>query len=138
MAVAFAVSAMADGSGQRARILRVDTVAAGEAAALAGLHLPKFHDALWEEPGEEFVVTWLPRAGGSPAGTVVRFHYRQQRLRRVQTLEVVYPFVVNRSRAATFFVTSRAFERGGSVTGWRVQLVEQGRVVAEKRSPGWS
>jgi hypothetical protein len=120
------------------RIIRVEELSSADSAATGQLQMPKFQDAAWQQPGDEFVVTWKPNAEGSPVGTTVRFQYRQQRRKEIRTLEVTYPFVVNQSRSASFAVIGEAYQRGGRVTAWRVQILEGGRIAAERRSPDWS
>lgn len=125
-----------------ARILRVEErrPPMGEAAAspsFNALHLDKFSDERIDADGHLFFVHWQPPEGGSPAGTVVRFEYRQEDPKVVKKLEVAYPIRTNERRRATFKITGKALRQGGIVTAWRVRILEDGKVLAEDQSESW-
>lgn len=128
---------------ERARILRVrqerQAAQRTREAAPVELRLEKF---LMEEPappaGETFRVEWQPVGRALAAGVVLRFEYRQERVRNMQQLIIRYPFEIRERRMATFEIAPTASQGGGSVTAWRVRVEQDGRVLAEQRSPTWT
>jgi hypothetical protein len=112
----------------------------GEAAASPSfnvLHIGKFADERTDVDGHSFDVHWIPADGGSPAGTLVLFEYRQQDPTVVRRLEVKYPFRVNERRRASFKISGEAFRQGGLVTAWRVRIMDGDNILAEEQSKSW-
>jgi hypothetical protein len=86
--------------------------------------------------GHAYTIHWRVRYETKGEMTV-RFEYRQQKLgSHVQTKDVVY------SKASGFMRTEFAvqgdeYHQDGSVTAWRVLLIEAGRVVGLQQSFLW-
>jgi hypothetical protein len=87
-----------------------------------------------ERYGNYFTLMWDAKR---PADVVLRLEYRQQALGpMIQTKEIPY-------RAASghiitrFRVTGDDYLQYGRVLAWRAQILEHGRVVAEKKSYLW-
>lgn len=128
---------------ERATILRVrqgrQEAAPNREAAPVELRLEKFLIvAPAPVPGETFRVEWQPVGRALEAGVVLRFEYRQERVRKMQQLTIRYPFAIGQRRTATFEIAPAAAQSGGAVTAWRVRVERDGRVLAEQRSPTWS
>ncbi len=85
--------------------------------------------------GHYFYVPWSSKGDSGPV--TVRFEYRQQRSQnKVYRMEL--PFENARGPAkANFEIVGDAYAAQGVVTSWRVALVRDGVVVAEKRSFLW-
>lgn len=88
-----------------------------------------------ERKGHYYVVNWSN--DGPERDLVLRMEYRQRKSQdQVHTLEIPYN-AVRGSQKATFFITGDAYKKLGPVTTWRVTLVADGKIVAEKRSFVW-
>lgn len=92
-------------------------------------------EQLRQRKGNYYQIAWSNR--GSPTDVVVRFDYRQKdSLDKVRTLEV--PFVQAKgSNKVRFSVTGDAYETYGPVTSWRLAVVRDGKIVAQKTSFIW-
>lgn len=97
------------------------------------LELSKFIDAQ-ADLGETFRVRWNPGSTGLAAGAVLRFQYQQAHVKKMQVLEIRYPFSVRENRVATFEIAPKAVRRGGEVVAWCVELLQHGQRLAEKSS----
>lgn len=85
--------------------------------------------------GHYIYVQW--RAKQPARDLKVRFDYRQKVTKdKVHTLEVKYPEAKGWQRSV-FKVVGEAYKKQGLVTCWRVQLLQAGQVVGEKRSFIW-
>lgn len=141
--VIFSAALASAEAAERARILRVvherEQAPANSEAAPVELRLGRFllEDAA-TPTGEVFRVEWQPVGQALRAGVVLRFEYRQERVREMQQLMIRYPFDVRERRTATFEIGPAALQSGGTVTAWRVRVEQESRVLAEKRSSSWA
>ena len=122
-----------------ARILEVNrATTSGTPHGPAQLQMPKFLSTDAPVDGDAYRVTWEPLSRALPVGVQVTFEYTQQRASGVKSLMLQYPFAVRERRTATFRIADRAYQLGGPVADWRVRVVRDGRVLAEKTSAYWS
>ncbi|MFQ3671212.1 MAG: hypothetical protein SNJ84_07115 [Verrucomicrobiia bacterium] len=92
-------------------------------------------EQLRQRRGNYYEIGWSNR--GPAADVVVRFDYRQKESQdQVRTLEVPFPGAKG-SRKVRFSVTGEAYEAYGPVTSWRVSVVRDGKIVAQKMSFIW-
>jgi hypothetical protein len=84
--------------------------------------------------GDYFDFFWRARR---PADVTVRLEYRQEKLHDlVQAQEVSYASV-HGNHKTEFKVIGDDYLDDGQVTAWRCVLIENGRIVAERRSFMW-
>jgi hypothetical protein len=84
--------------------------------------------------GDYFDFFWRAKR---PADVMVRLEYRQQKLHDlVQAQEASYPNV-HGNHKTEFRVIGDDYFDDGRVTAWRCLLIENGHIVAEKRSYMW-
>ena len=87
-----------------------------------------------ERFGNYFDFFWRARR---PANLTVRLEYRQEKLHaHVQAQEISYPNARGDYKTE-FRVVGNDYLDDGRVTAWRCLLIENGRIVAEKRSYMW-
>ena len=87
-----------------------------------------------ERYGNYFTFMW---EATRPANVILRLEYRQQSLGpMVQTKEVAYTSAKGRT-ITRMQVTGDDYLQYGRVLAWRAQILEHGRVVAEKKSYLW-
>jgi hypothetical protein len=87
-----------------------------------------------ERFGNYFDFFWRARR---PANLTVRLEYRQEKLHaHVQAQEISYPNARGDYKTE-FKVVGNDYLDDGRVTAWRCLLIENGRIVAEKRSYMW-
>jgi len=83
-----------------------------------------------DQQGEYFDVSWTPATIGC-----VQFEYRQVKLPNKVSSQTLIPAPGQRS--TTFAVVGNEFRQGGTVSAWRVSLLQTGLVVAVKQSALW-
>ncbi len=99
--------------------------------------LSKF-EGLQDVGGKQvFFVNWDPGTGTVPKGSQLIFEYYQYRFSRPQGLRINYPFEITDPRKATFTIADKAFRKGGPVKRWRIRLLYENNILAEKLSPSW-
>lgn len=85
--------------------------------------------------GHYYVVNWATDGAGEPL--TLRFDYRQMNTRdKVNTLEIPYQNAKG-SMKGTFSVTGESYQVAGDVISWRISVVRNGKIVAEKKSFVW-
>jgi hypothetical protein len=86
--------------------------------------------------GHSYTIHWRVRPAAK-SDVTVRFEYRQQKLgSHVQTKDSVYS-KASGSMKTEFTVQGDEYHQDGSVTAWRVLLIEAGRVVGLQQSFLW-
>lgn len=89
----------------------------------------------YNREGQYYVVTWTNH--GSPADYVLRLDYRQGKTReKVHTVEIPYPQAEGTFKG-TLSVTGDDYHMDGNVLSWRISIVRNGTIVAEKKSFVW-
>ncbi len=91
--------------------------------------------ALYDEVIE---VLWIPPPGGLKAGLILRLEYIQQQTKAPMSLQITYPFRVEKRRTARFVLPAEAIKAAGQLTSWRVTLLSREQILAEKRCKSWS
>jgi hypothetical protein len=98
------------------------------------------HGAVTEEQrsrriGHYFVVNWSN--GNEAQDLVLRMDYRQSKTRdKIYTIEI--PFTAARgSKKGKFAVIGDAYSQLGQVYSWRLSVVRDGTIVAQKKSFVW-
>jgi len=99
--------------------------------------LKKFTTETVKEYDEVVVVHWAPPQGGLEAGAVLQLEYLQERASRTQALHIKYPFKGGSVRKAEFIIPAAALDVAGKIEAWRVRLIRDRNVVAERRSQSW-
>ncbi len=90
---------------------------------------------LHNRKGHYYVVTW--KNFGAAADYQLRFDYRQSRTReKVHTQIIDYPGATGNFKG-TFSVTGAPYFENGAILSWRISLVRNGVIVAEKKSFVW-
>lgn len=92
-------------------------------------------DQLKDRKGPYFIVNW--HNDDAPMDLIVRLDYRQKMTQaQVRTLEI--PFEkAHGNYKATFSVTGNAYEQLGQINSWRISVVRNGVIVAQKKSFVW-
>jgi len=89
----------------------------------------------YNREGQYYVVTWTNH--GAPADYVLRLDYRQGKTReKVKTVEIPYPKAEGTFKG-TFSVTGDDYHLDGNVLSWRISVVRNGQIVAQKKSFVW-
>jgi hypothetical protein len=89
----------------------------------------------YNREGQYYVVTWTN--GGGPADYVLRLDYRQGKTReKVKTIEIPYPQAEGTFKG-TFSVTGDDYHMDGNILSWRISIVRNGQIVAQKKSFVW-
>lgn len=89
----------------------------------------------YNREGQYYVVTWTNH--GSPTDYVLRLDYRQGKTRdTVKTIEIPYPNAQGTFKG-TFSVTGDDYHLDGNVLSWRISVVRNGQIVAQKKSFVW-
>jgi hypothetical protein len=98
------------------------------------------HGAVTEEQrarrlGHYFVVNWSNGSGAQDL--VLRMDYRQNKSRdKIYTIEIPYT-AVRGSKKGKFAIIGDAYLELGQVYSWRISVVRDGTIVAEKKSFVW-
>lgn len=98
------------------------------------------HGAITQEEklkreGHYFTVSWTN--DGPPADFVLRFDYRQANTKElVNTLEIPYAHTSG-DQKGTFSVTGEPFHKNGFISSWRIALVRNGTIIAQRKSFIW-
>lgn len=118
-------------------VKRAETETAdGPVKSLQGSYLPKFVED--RQPADEvYDVNWASSSDGLPAGCIVRFEYRQAGNDVVHADAHRYETAVQGSSTATFVIRGSAEGAGGPVSAWRVRVLQDKRILANKSSPSW-
>lgn len=98
--------------------------------------MPKFldDDARY---GETYSVFWdAPNPGLAP-GVTVFFEYIMEATAERHALQMHYDFKTVGPRKVVFSIPWKDYREGGNVKAWHVQIVHDGRVLAEISSPDW-
>jgi hypothetical protein len=92
-------------------------------------------EQLRQRKGHYFLFNWSN--SGPPADVVIRFDYRQKKTQEVvRSLEV--PFSQAKGgKKVKFSVTGDAYESYGLVNSWRLSVVRDGKIIAQKTSFIW-
>lgn len=90
---------------------------------------------LRNKKGHYYEVNWATDAAVEPL--TLRFDYRQKNTRdQVRTIEIPYP-KARGSMKGRFSVTGDSYFEDGDVISWRISVVRNGKIVAEKKSFVW-
>jgi len=98
------------------------------------------HGAITEEEkqkreGHYFTVNWIN--DGPPADFILRFDYRQAATKEtVKTLEIPFPHASG-SQKGTFSVTGEPYHQNGFISSWRISVVKNGKIIAQRQSFIW-
>lgn len=85
--------------------------------------------------GHYFVINW--KNEGEAENLILRFDYRQEQSReKLNTLEIPVSAAQGNLRGM-FSVRGDAYEKFGKVNSWRISVIRQGQIVAEKKSFIW-
>lgn len=88
--------------------------------------------------GREVVeVTWNPGSQAVPAGSELVLEYVREQEDLVRRSAQKIALDTRGSRVSRFEISKDRARFAGPVVSWRVQLVENGRVTADKRTAGW-
>ncbi len=90
---------------------------------------------LYQKTGQYYIVNWENE--GPAANLILRLDYRQSLTKdEIHTLEI--PFDNMRgSRKTTLSITGDAYHKNGTITSWKISVIDNGTVVAHKRSYIW-
>jgi len=85
--------------------------------------------------GHYYIVNWATDGPAEPL--TLRFDYRQKNTRdRVNTVEIPYQQAKG-SMKGTFSVTGDSYTTDGDVISWRISVVRNGKIIAQKKSFVW-
>jgi hypothetical protein len=85
--------------------------------------------------GHYYVVNWA--TDSAVEALTLRFDYRQKNTRdKVNTVEIPYAQAKG-SMKGTFSVTGESYREYGDVISWRISVVRNGKIIAQKKSFVW-
>jgi len=85
--------------------------------------------------GHYYIVNWATDGPAEPL--TLRFDYRQKNTRdKVNTVEIPYQQAKG-SMKGTFSVTGDSYTTDGDVISWRISVVRNGKIIAQKKSFVW-
>ncbi|MEM1156747.1 MAG: hypothetical protein AAGH72_00695 [Verrucomicrobiota bacterium] len=89
----------------------------------------------YNREGQYYVVTWTNK--GEPADYQLRIDYRQSKTRdKINTITIPYQNAEGTFKG-TFSITGDHYYMYGSILSWRISLVRDGVIVAQKKSFVW-
>lgn len=103
-------------------------------------HFDKFYESdkqlSPEDIGEEFIVRWVAAESLDPIS--IHFDYRSLKNRDTQNKIIEIGSVARGSYRTLIEHKGQHFQEQGKISSWRIQIMHDGQVMAERQSSFWS